>query len=79
MERIIDALEEHINSKGYLGEILPEGEFSEQQLSGHNWLLSGLIEYYLINSDKRILGRINAIIDISQLFLLLRPYGRSFF
>ena len=78
LERIIDALEEHINSKGYLGEILPEGEFSEQQLSGHNWLLSGLIEYYLINSDKRILGRINAIIDISQLFLLLRLYGRSF-
>ena len=79
LERIIDALEEHINSKGYLGEILPEGEFSKQQLSGHNWLLSGLIEYYLINSDKRILGRINAIIDISQLFLLLRLYGRSFF
>lgn len=63
LERIIDALEEQINSKGYLGEILPEGEFSEQQLSGHNWLLSGLIEYYLINGDKRILGRINAIID----------------
>lgn len=63
LERIIDALEEHVNSKGYLGEILPEGEFSEQQLSGHNWLLSGLIEYYLISGEKRLYNRINAIID----------------
>lgn len=63
LERILDALEEHINSEGYLGKILPDGEFSEQQLSGHNWLLSGLIEYYLITNDKRVYNRINAIID----------------
>ena len=43
LEQIIDALGEHLNEMGYLGKVFPDGEFSEQHLAGHNWLLSGLI------------------------------------
>ena len=72
LEQIIDAFEEHLNEKGYLGEILPEGEFSEQQFAGHNWLLSGLIEYYLITENKYV----HKIIDniIANLYLKAKTH-----
>ena len=42
------------NAKGYLGNILPDGEVDEQQLSGHSWLLRGLIAYYEYTGDKTV-------------------------
>lgn len=45
LERIMDQLEGRLNSRGYLGEELPAGVLDEQQFSGHNWLLRGLLEY----------------------------------
>ena len=63
LEQIIDALGEHLNEMGYLGKVFPDGEFSEQQLAGHNWLLSGLIEYYLITGKEEIYNLIENIIN----------------
>lgn len=36
LDQMMKDLDNHLNPKGYLGEVLPQGEFSEQQFSGHN-------------------------------------------
>ena len=51
LQRILERLEERLNSRGYLGEVLPDGVFDEQQFSGHNWLLRGLLEYAAWKQD----------------------------
>lgn len=63
LEIMIDNIEKHLNSRGYLGKELPKGETDEQQLSGHNWLLSALLEYYLWKQDDRVLNTIHNIIN----------------
>ena len=40
LRQILRKVYGNFNTKGYLGRILPPGQFDEQQLSGHNWLLS---------------------------------------
>jgi len=42
---IVDGIPAHLNERGYLGPICPEGVCDEQQLAGHSWLLRGLIAY----------------------------------
>ena len=39
LREIIDTVLDGCSERGYLGRILPDGEFDEQQLSGHGWLL----------------------------------------
>ena len=52
MREIFEGVYARFNKKGYLGPILPDGEFNEQQLSGHNWLLRALLEYRRLTGDK---------------------------
>ena len=60
LERILELLPARLNEKGYLGPVyehvaesaLPV--FNEQQLSGHNWLLRGLLEYWLISRSDAV-------------------------
>ena len=53
LEEILDMLPQKLNAQGYIGEIYPDAEISEQQLAGNSWLLRGLIEYtYLTGSDR---------------------------
>lgn len=61
------ALDGQFNRLGYLKGILPEGEFDEQQLSGHGWLLRGLCEYYAYSGDQSALDR--AVRIAENLFL----------
>ena len=57
LKQILELLPQKLNNKGYLGPVYEENPvtripiFNEQQLSGHNWLLRGLLEYYLISED----------------------------
>lgn len=67
LDTIISMLPEHFNSRGYLGAEHPEVISDEQQLAGHSWLIRGLIEYYKINKDSKVLTYINTLID--NLFL----------
>lgn len=53
LDAILERLEDELNAKGYLKGILPAGGADEQQLSGHNWLLRGLIEHYLWTGRSR--------------------------
>lgn len=72
LDEIVEKLEEHVNEKGYLRQVLPDGDIDEQQLSGHSWLLRGLCEYYLLRKADTarslpVLHRIEAIVQ--NLFL----------
>ena len=72
LDTIVEQLEDHCNEKGYMRQILENGDVDEQQLSGHSWLLRGLCEYYLFrksNPDlsQPVLKRIETIAE--NLFL----------
>ena len=76
LKEIIQALPEHLNEKGYLGHILAEGQADEQQTSGHNWLLRGLLEYQRLTGDDQIRGLAQRIIE--NLYLPLRGAYRRY-
>ncbi len=63
LDAIVYQLRKQLNSKGYLGRILPESTYDEQQLSGHSWLLRGLCEYYLWKNDREVLNMIEGIVE----------------
>ena len=52
LRQILRKVYGNFNTKGYLGRILPPGQFDEQQLSGHNWLLRALLENYRITGSQ---------------------------
>lgn len=62
LEDILRILPSKLNDKGYMGKILSEGLFDEQQLSGHNWMVRGLIEYYLWKKDPKIESMIHKMV-----------------
>lgn len=63
LQRILERLEERLNSRGYLGEVLPADVFDEQQFSGHNWLLRGLLEYAAWKQDTHAAQLADRIIE----------------
>lgn len=63
LDSIVEGLPGYFNEKGYLGKVLPEGEFDEQQLSGHSWLLRGLCEYYIYRRCPMVLTMIDGIVE----------------
>lgn len=62
LDEIVSDLPKHFNSRGYLGEMLPDGLFDEQQMSGHSWLLRGLVEYYYFRRYEYIKDMIRNIV-----------------
>jgi len=46
IEQIFQRMPGAMNSRGYFGPILPEGQVDEQQLSSHGWVLRALCEYH---------------------------------
>lgn len=63
LDAILEKLESEFNERGYLKDILPAGMANEQQLSGHNWLLRGLLELYLWRGDAKIRRWAQAIVE----------------
>ena len=72
LSSVLESIPDHLNSRGYLGGISEEGLFDEQQLSGHNWLIRGLMEYYLLTGDKEISNLVNKIVE--NLYIPLKGY-----
>ncbi len=72
LDEIIAALPLHLNERGYLGDILPDNIFNEQQMSGHSWLLRGLVSYYNLRQKQRIKEIIHDI--VYNLFLPAKNY-----
>ncbi|NQU43439.1 glycoside hydrolase family 127 protein [bacterium] len=67
LEEIIRRLPDHLNEKGYFGRICEVGWANEQQLSGHSWLLRGLIAYCEWKKDRTVRDILEGI--LRNLFL----------
>lgn len=77
LDPIIEDFPNHLNSLGYIGPERKSGDpFDEQQLSGHNWLVRGLVEYYLRTGDENIRGIILRIVE--NLYLPLIGHYASY-
>lgn len=63
LRTILDKLPGYFNEMGYMGNILAKNEADEQQLSGHNWLLRGLMAYAEWKKDKNIWFMAANIVD----------------
>ena len=63
LDEIIKRFPEHLNRKGYFGDIPPHSILDEQQLSSNGWVLRGLCEYYLWKHDAKVLAMINQMVD----------------
>ncbi|HBQ64380.1 MAG TPA: hypothetical protein DD727_05575 [Clostridiales bacterium] len=73
LKEILARLPGHLNEKGYMGRVLEEGVFDEQQMAGNSWLLRALIEYWLWKKDDRILAMIRKLVQ--NLILPLQGHG----
>ncbi|MBE6667508.1 MAG: hypothetical protein E7607_04265 [Ruminococcaceae bacterium] len=62
LEEILDILPSRLNELGYMGEIYPDAQISEQQLAGNSWLLRGLIEYTYLTKSNRLLPMIEGLV-----------------
>lgn len=63
LREIIDHLDEYTNKDHYFGPLVNDEFIDEQQVSGNSWYLRGLIEYYQITKDDKILKNINSVIN----------------
>ncbi len=70
LDEIVQWILDHMNEDGYRGELLDLSAINEQQLSGHGWLLRGLIEYYQWKKIDHVKQAIAVIIE--KLFLPLK-------
>ncbi|MBO4326039.1 MAG: hypothetical protein J5950_02060 [Clostridia bacterium] len=71
LDLIMEDFPNHLNESGYIGpEHGPDDIVDEQQLSGHNWLVRGLTEYYLRTGSREIRDIILKIVE--NLYLPLR-------
>ena len=59
MDLLIKELPNRMNGRGYMGSILSDGTADEQQLSGHSWMLRGLVAYYRMfgNTDAALYAK----------------------
>ncbi len=76
LDEILAAVRGRLNERGYMGRICPDGQFDEQQLSGHNWLLRGLCEVYLWRREDWVLDAVRRMVE--GLLLPARGYYRLY-
>lgn len=72
VDEIVAHLPEYVNQDGYFGDLVSDSFVNEQQVSGNSWFLRGLIEYYQITEDAKILAQINEIVE--RLLLPIRHF-----
>ncbi len=52
-----------MNASGYMGDVVREQEANEQQLSGHNWLLRGLMAYAGWKKDENVWHMVVTLVE----------------
>lgn len=72
LDEIFLHLDEFINQDGYLGKVFDFKILNEQQVSGNSWFLRGLIGYYKLTKNSKILNLIKKIFD--NFILKLLPF-----
>ena len=69
LDAIIDQLVIELNEDGYIGPIPPAGVTNEQSMSGHSWMVRGLVEYINWQRERdpqqanKALGALKSIIN----------------
>jgi hypothetical protein len=63
-------LPRYLNEQGYMGPVC--NTLDEQTLSGHGWLVSGLIESYRLTGEQALLDRAQQMVDA----LFMRMHGQ---
>lgn len=63
LKGVFDHIEEHLNKFYYFGEVMKDDVIDEQQLAGNSWYIRGLINYYLITKENKILKYLTVIKD----------------
>jgi hypothetical protein len=76
LDEILSQLQEHLNSKGYMGKIYPSGIMDEQQLAGNGWVMRALCEYYEWKKDPKALDIVKSISD--NLFVPGKGYYQNY-
>lgn len=76
LEAMLDAVDGHLNDRGYFGDLYPAGELDEQQLSGHSWFLRAMCEIYEGNQDERALRHLRKV--VRELLLPATGYYRTY-
>lgn len=76
LDEIVVEILDSCNAGGYRGELLDLEAINEQQMSGHGWLLRGLVEYYRWKGDERVLVAIKRIVN--NLFLPLAGHFANY-
>ena len=76
VEQLVDTVENLRNTQGYLGHIEQPQVFDEQQFSGHNWLLRGLLSYYHWKKDEHALSMARDIVQ--NLYLPAAGFYRKY-
>lgn len=75
LREFFEAIPAHTNEFGYFGPPFDGKTLREQQLSGHNWYLRGLLKYYELLGDERALALAQKTVE--HLCLPALPfYGR---
>ena len=80
MDKLMQAMDAHLNSGGYFGPVF-SAKIHEQQLSGHSWLLRGLCNHFMAFGDDYSKASVQKIVE--NLFLPLKgrfhtyPINRS--
>ena len=46
LDEILEQIPDRLNEKGYIGPAYDDGIAHEQAMSGHNWMIRALVEYY---------------------------------
>lgn len=54
LQEILRRFPQHMNEKGYFGEILPNAIINEHQVAGNSWVLRGLLESFNWTNDVRV-------------------------
>lgn len=76
MEQFVSALPAHLNAEGFLGPVFDPAAVREQQLSGHGWLLCGLMEHYALFARPEVLRMAERIFE--NLFYRALPHYDSY-
>lgn len=63
LQDIFSRIDNYLNPNKYFGSLFNEEFVDEQQLAGNSWFIRGLIEYYRIVKDEKILDYLKSIVD----------------
>ena len=76
VHELVAEFPKHCNGEGFMGKRFNPACIDEQQLSGHSWVLRGLVAYYQQFHDEQALAMADTIVQ--NLYLRARQYDKHY-